>query len=183
MKRVLALKSRERRTQVLSGSILSVLALALILNQKFVYQNETSEIVQDRGVASMGGAMPQVDSAWQSKLAYELEKDFNSDNTVLGRKPQSLDQFQYGALAGRYGFEMQGDQLKRVFPLNENNKLVIDNKILLQEMGKALAVGNDWSHVTTSYKDKSKVEVYASGGKQMKILRGPDNRLVEITVN
>ena len=123
MKRVLALKSRERRTQVLSGSILSVLALALILNQKFVYQNETSEIVQDRGVASMGGAMPQVDSAWQSKLAYELEKDFNSDNTVLGRKPQSLDQFQYGALAGRYGFEMQGDQLKRVFPLNENNKL------------------------------------------------------------
>jgi len=111
MKSFIKMSKNKRRMSFISGSIISLVAVMAIFNEKLVVENNRLIAMQDnvaaqgqsRGIASVPSLGNQAyQNAFQAKMALELTKSLEKEKAILAKAPSKEDVFLKGHLAGNY---------------------------------------------------------------------------------
>ncbi len=102
---------REKRA-ALTASLLSVIALVTLFNQKIV-SHFASKDTASRSIASLN-ERANFEFEWQKELAQKLSKETNRGIASYGDQPSQIDQIRFGILEGKYSLSVVNDKISEI---------------------------------------------------------------------
>lgn len=97
-------KWKNRQKNILSGAILSVLAIVSVMNQKILTTESVELVDKSRGVASVkqGSSGNSIQEAFQHRLNLDIAESIKKEQAKTALNADLLDQLRFGLLNSNY---------------------------------------------------------------------------------
>jgi hypothetical protein len=126
----------EQRKVLASASILSILFIVAVVNDRMMSHPETVQ-QNSRSIASYGEVGPAIrDQEWENQLAHDLSLASHTAGSATFAAPATpLDQLTYGTLEGKYSMQVFRGHVQQIeFANNETST----NPVLVQDRARFL---------------------------------------------
>ncbi|MEC9283136.1 MAG: hypothetical protein VX642_10515 [Bdellovibrionota bacterium] len=170
MKKALYKEHIAAKRNAVFGSAIVFLGLFGFINH--IVWNSSDEAVSGRGIASTGSGISRTYDAEFEKEMIQLLQD--SKEVRFARNPDSLEQFQYGELAGKYRVKMRQGKLKSIELSNAISKVNAEYKkspldFLFSQSGRLAVNYNRVDKLDSSKEDGASFETYSLklGGEEV----------------